>query len=418
METVHTPSFLKTSVKENNMILSKENREMTALSGSAGYGSAKPDLECEIRSADILDGSTLQLRGLISTQGTYSKPLYFNGSAYSLIDQITIEYNGQPILNLTQDADIIAHANRVLHSSNTEFENDSTFALGEVSVLTGPVSFVLDLSKYGSVLEYFLATSPVASLKVRIHFQKDLARLFHGIADTAGKDVTGYVLDNVRLCADFMTFQADAQNALVKKLQSPSGMKMVTHSFIPQRNQLLAGSTNHRIQGSYQYRNLVSAFYLPVPTSIKAADKQNGISKTDIIAKMVYAGTNYPTEMRVRMNGMNYVNQNGTSGCSNKMEHLTGVMKASMSTPLDKDIGYQLCKSYKANTYQVTGVSFVRGNDNLKAITNSGVNGFASRGILETEFTTAVAQDGITLLTIGVVTTVVSVENGQVSVLR
>lgn len=128
MESVHTPSFLKTSVKENNMILAKENREMTALSGSSGYGSAKPDFECEVRSSDILDGSSLQLRGLIQAQGTYTKAVNFNGSAYSLVDQITIEYNGQPVLNLTQDADYIAQMNRVLHSSKTQFENENVFA--------------------------------------------------------------------------------------------------------------------------------------------------------------------------------------------------------------------------------------------------------------------------------------------------
>ena len=81
------------------MILSKENREITALSGQAGFGSAKPDFECEIRSADVLDGSSLQLRGIIQATGDYSKAVQFNGSAYSLIDQITIEYNGQPVLN-------------------------------------------------------------------------------------------------------------------------------------------------------------------------------------------------------------------------------------------------------------------------------------------------------------------------------
>ena len=417
METTHTPSFLKTSVKENNMIVAKENREMTALSGSSGYGSAKPDFECEIRSADILDGSSLQLRGVVQSQGDYTKTVHFNGSAYSLIDQITIEYNGQPILNLTQDADYIAYMNRLLHSSYTQFANDDVLSIAEKDVHATAQSFVLDLSKYGSALKYFLATSPVASIKVRIHFQKDLARLFNGAKDD-GKNVTGYVLNNLRLCGDFMTFQADAQSALIKRLQSPSGMKMVCHSFIPERTQMLPGATNHRIQGSFQYRNLVSVFYLPVPTSILAANKNSGISTTDIVTQIQFVKQNYPQEMRVRMNGMNYVNQNGTSGCSQKMEHLTGVMKAAMRTPEESNTAFQLCQEYSADEYQVTGASFVRGNDNLVHITNSGVNGFASRGILETEFKTADAQTNTTLLTVGVVSTVVSIENAQVSVLR
>lgn len=419
MEAIHTPSFLKTAVKENNMVLSKENREITALSGQSGFGSAKPDFECEIRSADVLDGSSLQLRGLLEVQGTYTENLKLNGSAYSLIDQITIEYNGQPILNITQDADYIAHMNRVLHSSVTQFNNDDVFALASVNVNTADaLSFVLDLSKYGSSLKYFLVTSPVASMKVRIHFQKDLARLFNGPADDAGKNVTGYVINNLRLCGDFVTMQSSAQSSLIKHLQTSAGIKMVTHSFVPERTQFLPGATNHRMQGSFQYRNLISAYYLPVPTSIQAADKNNGVNKTDIIRNVTFVNSEYPQEMRVRMSGSNFVNQNSTSGCTNKMEHLTSVMKAAMRTPVENNIGSQLCEQYSANSYQVTGVSFVRGNDNLVDITNSGANGFASRGLLETEFRTASAQANKTLLTIGVITTTISVENGQVSVLR
>jgi len=417
METTHTPSFLKASVKENNMILGKQNQELTALSGSSGYGNAKPDMEVEIRSAQALDGSSLQLRGEIQVQGDYTGVLNFNGSAYSLIEQITIDYNGNSYQMLTQDGDYIADLHRKIHSSNSEFSNDDVLSLAGVDIkdTTKSFSFVLDLEKYGSVMNYFLTTSPVASIKVRIHFQKNLARLFNG-AEVATKKVSGYVLNNLRLCGDFMTLQSEAQNALIKRLQSPSGMKMITHSYIPSRNALLQGSTNHRIQGSYQYRNLVSVFYLPVPTSI--TPNASGINSTDIMENVKYTGGNYPQEMRVRMAGMDYVNQNASSGCSQKMEHLTGVLKACRETPSHKDVGYQICQGYRDDSYQLTGVSFVRGNDNLVAITNSGVNGYASRGILETEFRTATAQNGLTLLTVGVVTTVVSVENGQVSVLR
>ncbi|MCP4051457.1 MAG: hypothetical protein GY739_00085 [Mesoflavibacter sp.] len=100
------------------------------------------------------------------------------------------------------------------------------------------------------------------------------------------------------------------------------------------------------------------------------------------------------------------------------MEHLTGVLKACRETPADTNVGYKVCQGYKNNTYQVLGASFVRGNDNLVAITNSGANGYATRGILETEFATGDGQTNKTLLTVGVITTSVKVENGQVSVLK
>ena len=419
METDHAPPFLHASAKESNLILSKNNVELTALSGSSGYGSTKPDMEVEIRSSQVLDGSSLQLRGEIEVQGAYDKSLYFNGSAYSLIDQITIEYNGNAYLMLTQDADFIADLHRKIHSSATEFENDSVLSLANYNIATGSHSFVIDLEKYGSVLNYFLPTSPVASMKIRIHFQKNLARLFNG-AESAGKAVSGYVLNNVRVCGDFMALTSNTEKTLIKNLQTPVGITMLTHSYVPSRNSFIQGSTNHRIQGSYQYRNLVNVFYLPVPTSITA--NESGISTNDLMDDLTFkssgADAEYPEEFRVRMAGMEYVNQNGTTGCSQKMEHLSGVLKACRETPSDKAVGYEICQGYKNNTYQVLGASFVRGNDNLVLISNSGMNGFASRGILETEFKTQVAQDGLTLLTVGVVTSTVKIENGQVSVMR
>ena len=416
----HVPSYLKKmSVKENNMILSTTNRELTAISGNSGYGSnGKQGFEVEIRSAEVLDGSSLQLRGKVKVNHTdFTQPVLFNSSAYSLVEQITADINGQNVLLLNQDAEHIAHMNRTLHSSFTQFENDDVLALAGQDIRTEQ-SFVLDLSKYGSDLEYYLISAPVLTMKLKIHFHKDLAKVFHRGGDTvATGTVDSYEINNLRLTGDFCDFNNDAKNSLIKQYQSPTGVKMVTHSFIPQRNPLQA-TTNHRIQGSYQYRNLVLARYLPVPTSILPADKEGGISKTDIVANVNLTGGSLPQNMRVRMDGMNYVNENGSSGCSNKMEHLAGMLKSCLRTPSENNTGYMLCQGYKSGNYQPTGVSFVRGNDNFKDITNSGVNGFYSRGALETEFDTLSNQVNKTLLTVGVVTTTVSIENGQVSVVR
>jgi len=413
----HMPSFLNKSVTENNMILSKENRQMTALSGSSGFGNQKPDFEVDIRSADLLDGSSLQLRGEIQTIGDYAANCNFCSSGYSMVDQISIELNGQNYLILNGDADVVAHLNRTLHSSNTQFENDNVLALEGVN-LTTKQSFCLDLSKYGSSLQQFIATAPVASLKIRIRFQTNLRRLFHGTDGGAGNDVDGYTISNLHLCADFMTTDAGVKNALIKRMQNDKGVHMSTHSFIPQRTELRQGATNHVLQNSFQYRNVVSMFYVPIVTSIADADTWNNISKTDIISNVSYTGGQLPTRMLVRMSGSNYVNQNSQVGCSTKAEHLTSMLKASMRTPEESNIGYNLCQGYKDNSYQTTGVSFVRGNDNLVDITNSGVNGYFSRGVLETSFDTSVAQVNKTMLAIGVITTVVSIENGQVKIIR
>lgn len=412
----HTPAMLKTATKENNMILSKENRASVALSGRDGFGSSKDELEVDIQSAQVLDGSSLQLRGTFTAENKdgYSKTLKFNGSAYSLVEQITIEYNGQAIVNLNQDADYIANMNRKLYEGRDESNIQDFMSLKDVDVKTGSHSFCLDLSKYGSKLNYFIATGSIAKLKVRIRFQRDLARLLHGAVDGT-KKITGYELKGVEIAGDFMTFQPDAYKAMIKQMESPSGVKMSTHRFIPQRSQLIPQQTNHIVQGTYQYRNVVSIFYLPVKTSITA--NASGISDTDVIDILKYEGGVFPKNQRVRFSGLNYVNQNGSSGETNVPDHLTGVLKAVKEYPDTNDVGFTLVQDYKDN-YQITGASFVRGNDNLVSITNSGQSGFSARGLLENEFETEEKQPATTLLQVGVITSVLSVASGQVEVLN
>ena len=414
LAVVHTPSFLNASIKENNMVLSKENREMTALSGKSGFGNAKNDFECDIQSSDVLDGSTLQLRGLLTVNSAEAGTVNLSGlGAYSLIPQITIEYNGQPILNLTQDADHIAYINSTLHDDDTQLAIHQLTALAGKNLNTNTAySFALDLSQYGSALKYFLVTGSVARMKVRIRFQTDLPRCFN----TATQDITGYELNDLRLTGDFMTFQAKAYDAIVRQLQGANGIKMATHSFVPSRDVLQAGALNHRIQGSYQYRNLVSVFYVPVPTTYAVG--AHNVADEDYIANATYTGDEYPKNQRIRLAGMNYVNQNGSSGVSNKMEHFMGVYKASLRTPTETAIASKLTEAFSDDTFQISGASFVRGNDNLVEIRNSGTNAYSARGILETEFDTTVAQDNKTLLTVGVITTVLDIKNGQASVLK
>ena len=417
MESGHVPKYLNTAVKENNMIVSTTNEEMTALSGRNGFGTDKAEFEVEINKADILDGSSLQLKGKILVEGDINKEVFFNSNGYSLPEQLSIDINGQNVLLLNQDCDHVSKLDRTLHSSFTQYSNTDVMALAGQD-LTTERSFVLDLSKYGSALKYFIVTSPVLTMKVKIRFQQNLAKLFH-VGDVVGVtgSVTKYTLNDLRLTADFSNFKAEAKESQIKKYQSPTGIKMTTHSYIPQRAQLFP-TTNHRIQGSFQYRNLVSAYYVPVLTTIGADDKEGGISRTDIVSNVGFEGGALPKNMRVRMDGSNYVNQNGTAGVSNKMEHLTGALKSALRTPEEDNVGYHLCEGYRDGTYQPTGVSFVRGNDNYKEITNSGVNGFFSRGALMTEFDTDANQTNRSLLTIGVITTTVSIENGQVKVVQ
>ena len=417
MESGHVPKYLNAAVKENNMIVSTTNEAMTSISGKNGFGTDKAEFEVEINKADILDGSSLQLKGKIKVNGDINKRVYFNSNAYSLPEQMSIEINGQNVLLLNQDCDHVSKLDRTLHSSFTQYYNTDVMALAGQDLKTEQ-SFVLDLSKYGSALKYFIVTSPVLTMKVKIRFQQNLAKLFYvGETGAVTGSVTGYTIDDLRLTADFSNFKAEAKESQIKKYQSPTGIKMTTHSYIPQRAQLFP-TTNHRIQGSFQYRNLVSAYYVPVLTTIGTDDKEGGISRTDIVSNVGFEGGALPKNMRVRMDGSNYVNQNGTAGVSNKMEHLTGALKAAFRTPEENNVGYHLCKGYKENRYQPTGVSFVRGNDNYKEITNSGVNGFYARGALITEFDTTANQTNRSLLTIGVVTTTVSIENGQVSVVQ
>jgi len=417
METTHTPSFLASAVKENNMILSKENREIVALSGRDGFGSNKPTFEADIESADVLDFTSLQLRGLFNVLGDYSGALKLKASAYSLIEQIDIEINGQPVLELHQDSPHVAQLNRNFSESVDEYDIDALQALEGVALQDRAArSFSLDLSRYGSKLEYYMITGSVSKLKIRIRFQSQTEQMLFGAVTDPVTAVSGYVLNDLRLTADFMTFQADAYQAIIKRMRSPRGIKMACHTFVPSRNALQPTALTHRVQGSYQYRNVISVFYLPVATTVTR--NSANISTVDDVSNLKYVAGNYPLRQRIRYAGGDYVNQNASGGCSNKMEHYSGVLKSSLVTPNQRTTAHGLTKKYSTDDYQVTAGNWLRGNDNFVSITNSGINGFASRGILEVEFDTANAQPGITLLTVAMITLVVEASDGQIRVMK
>jgi hypothetical protein len=100
------------------------------------------------------------------------------------------------------------------------------------------------------------------------------------------------------------------------------------------------------------------------------------------------------------------------------MEHFMGVYKACRTTSSDHAVASDLANKYLTNDLQITGASFVRGNDNLVRVYNSGANGYINRGLLETSFDTDAAQNGKSILTIGVVTSTVTVQNGQISIVK
>ena len=423
METAtieHHPSFLKMAVKESNMILSRTNRDFTITSGPSGYGTAKSELECEISSKDLIDYSTLQLRGRIKVLGDDVKPM-FCGSAYSLLKNLNIECNGTNINNINQDAGHVAQAFRTLKSTLSEYENDAVLALEDVEINNtdaGSLSFAINLNKYQGALKYFFLTAPVCTLKIRIGFETDLAKVFYKpVSDpVSALAITGYQVDDCRINSDVIKPSPEAFEHLLNNLRSESGVTMFSHNVAPRR-EVLTNTLNHSIRNVFQYRNLVSMYYLPVPTSIPAASKhQGGINKVDIIGVAQYAGGAFPKDFRVSMGGSGYVNQNAEKGCNNKMDFLSGTLKALKSNPDDGGEGYYVCQGYKNNSYQIIGVSFVRGNEDEVIMAKSGINSFLSRGNLETDFACAALQPNTSLLCLGVYTNTVEFKKGQIRV--
>lgn len=422
----HTPSMLKNSVKENNIITKKENRTFTALSGIDGYGKSKPEFQASIQTAQVTDGSSLQLRGDILLESddaaNYDQNVFFNGSGYSLPEQVVLDVNGQQVLQLNSDGSYVANFDRVTKEGFDEKKIQDFMSLANFNIKPTTAgdthNFTLDLSKFGSALNYFLITGQVSKITVKIRFQTNLAELFNGTAPTASK-ITGYKLNNLQLSADVMTFQPTIYKKMVDRMESSSGLMMATHSYVPARLNLLPGATTHNIQSSLQYRNVVSVFYIPVPTSV--TPNAANISDTDIVAEATYDGGVLPIKQRIKFAGLTAVNQNGEDGCTAVTDHLTGVLKAVKKTPDSTHIGSALLDKYsnaEGNKYQVTGASFVRGNDNLVEIKNSGQNGFVTRGIVINSFSTSQAQTNKTLLQIGVVTSVLEIANGQVQLHR
>jgi len=416
MESAYIPPGLNHAVKENNMILDKFNLEVTAVSGRDGFGTSKDSFECDVNSSAVMEYNTAQLRGTLSLQGDYTGPVKFCSSAYSLLESGRSEYNAQPLVDLTRDAGFVVAGMRSIKEGDDEKRIQDLISLADVEMTVGNTyDFCIDFKKLGSELDYFIPTGSVASLKFKIRLQTELQKLFYGPVDGT-KTISGYTINNLRLTADFCNFAAQPYKDLIKKMESPTGLKMMCHTYRAQTQSLITGALTHKLQGSFQNRNLVSTYFIPINTTV--AKNAAGISTTDSIALQTFVGKEYPKNLRVTMGNNHYVNQNSFAGCSGKMEHFMGVYKACRTTSSDHAVASDLANKYLTNDLQITGASFVRGNDNLVRVYNSGANGYINRGLLETSFDTDGAQNGKSILTIGVVTSTVTVQNGQISIVK
>ena len=423
--TIHVPSYLNKALKQNNMIVKKENLELTSLSGSEGYGSkGKRDIELSITKANELDANSLQLRGVFAYQGVAAGKCHLQGyGVYSCVSQIRISYAGQNILLIDSRAGLLATFRRTCLDSLSASKLKDYGCLYDKQLSVGVAyDFVLDLSQYGSELQEFLKTGSLANLDVHITLEPEVKKVFYTKGDdTTDKMVTGYTLSNLHLCADFMTFQPEASKALARRIEGPNGIRIVTQSYVTTTQQLVTGATSHALVSNFRNRNLVSVFYLPVLTAITlAGTNATGIPVADRLGQLQWVEhTNgIPTNFKVDLNGGGFVNENGPRGTSHKWTHFNGLLKALRKNPEDMQLAHALADGYDGDTYQIMGASFVRGNDNLVEIINSGENSIEGGGQVNASFDTVAAQPNITVVAVGVVTSVLELKNGQAMLQR
>ena len=399
--------------KHNKLVLGKQNIETLSIAGKDGYGVGKNQMVFEIRNAAALVPNTLKLKGVLKIGAGKAAQLCGAG-VYSLVEQIQIEYNGQSVLRLNNNAQYVASVNSLMKLSAEEYDMDTVTALrGEELQASTSYPFLIDLTRFGLDIESFLPTAS-SPLSIRITLGQT-AKAFYG-SSVAAEQFT-YAMDGVVLTGDYFQLSGEAVSMIEKAMTSATGSMYIFQAPITQQSNILPSNTQD-ITVSMPYRNVVKTVHLPIPGSFNP--NASGISTVDVINTIVFNQGNqeYATNYLAGFIGANYVNLNGTVGESANVEHYVAAMKAARKSPYDKSYLSGFTTLFKGGSYQPLVANFLKDEYDDVKVVQSGVNGINSSGNLNLKFNLSAAPEAGAkqLLTIGYVTTVMEVKNGVSSV--
>lgn len=413
---IHQPRGLNKHTPVSNQSVQSKTSQVFRSIGGTTFGSTNKNIEIDLRSGGLLVPSSFKLTGKIKQNGTHDANVYLNGSGiHSVVDQIHVSYNGQNLVSLNRNAGYIAALDQNLKESVEELKFDAVRALKGTALAQNTThGFSMDLSKFGLNIEKFMAVSQT-SIQVRI-ILADPNKVFHGVDSTA-VGLAAYELTELALVADSYTLSPQAHRMVESAINGSSGDTYISQVYT-QNTMGLANSTDQDLQIPMSYRNVVSTFFLPIPTNI-AGQTNTNVPATDPIGVLTYngAGPHIATNVRVQFQGSNlYVNQNSSEGESTKPDHFLSVLTAARESPDAKSFASGLADGYSANSYQVLGYSFLRSEYNNPRMVDSGANGFSFNGILRAQFTLDTAPVNKTLLVVGRVTNQLEIKNGGVRV--
>lgn len=374
-------------------IVRRNNVQYDSTSGNS-FSNKSTFFTTIIQDRDFIVGDSLKLVGNIklTKNGALVDPVKFNGSAHSLLKSIQISLGGQMFVNLTESIGQIAQFRRNTSLSQTEYAQSKLTCLEDVNLnpaVAKAFDFEISLDIYG-LIKKIMGTADVAKLEVKIQFDSNLANVFNCAYATGTGSLTGYELDNVHLNSETITYTPTVAESTLELMRSQRGVEMPAHSYQASTYNLL-DSTNQQINATATYTNLTSAWVLPVPLDIVTND--SGCAESDHVSTLTYIDKNYPKELYIKVgsNGA-FVNMNGSSGVSNKMQHFRSVLKTVDGSKKADNVAWKLSNLYETDDYQVVAGSWLKGLSNSASILDSGMNTYADNGLVKIKFKTDVTQ--------------------------
>lgn len=386
LSEIHVPDALKVArQKFSDMVAGKKNIQVTAISGSVFNNGDVFEAQVQNSLPGLL--SSLRLMGKIEQLGTYTNALRLQDGMRSVISQVQIAYNTRSLVNINNDAQIVAIVDHNSNESQEErvYENELQLVSTDLPAVGTSVDFALPLKYWGLREDYLLPTGNGNKLSVRITLENDLKKVFFGTQD-AGNAVTGYRLSGLYLTGDFYQLRPEALATVNKGLRSSSGISYPMFSY-DVVSQSLPQATTQNLLVSEQYRNVVSNYFVPYP---EIGTNTSGIPTANPMVGLKWTAQNdYPEKMTVEFSGDEPRNLNGSVGQSGKAQALLSVLNASKKNLQDNSSGYGWSQAYANAGYGVVATSFLKSHEQDAAIVNSGSDALKSNGQLTSRFTLA-----------------------------
>ena len=378
-------ALVRKSQKQNDMVVKKVYRNVELVGGSTYNQGAF--LSGTIQSSQPHVLSSISLVANLKLAGYTGTDVKFLSSACDLFSTVSVDFNGYKMVDIPSKAGLVAYVNRNCNRSQERFESDKIQLLSDVDLSgNGTYPIQIPLSVFGLDCTYLLPTGSNGKQKVEINLNSKINEIFSS-ANPGSASTLSYSLENASLLVEYYELSVGASSILRNSVNSANGLSYPLFSYWV-TDAPLDQSTTQTKTVSENFQNITANYLLPMNGGYGATVANGNTCATDGYKELIKWNTagEIPSQFKGGFIGMESRNLGSSTGQSGRPLALQSLINCSKKNMTDMISGYGWARDYTSSSnFGAIGLSFMRADEKLPELLQSGTNGQLSNGSMQVE---------------------------------